>query len=48
MPLNHKAKYPIVDPAPTVTKAIANYNVNDFLKITLLSTTFYVFGWLSG
>jgi len=48
MPLTHTAKYPIVDPAPSVSKAIANYNLKDLGTITLLSTSFYVYGWLSG
>jgi hypothetical protein len=48
MPLTHTAKYPIVDPAPSVSKAIANYNLKDLCTITLLSTSFYVYGWLSG
>ena len=48
MPVTSVAKYPIVDPSPSFTKALGNFNVCDYLTVGAFTGSGYVFGWLTG
>mmetsp|Transcript_1354 Transcript_1354/g.2195 ORF Transcript_1354/g.2195 Transcript_1354/m.2195 type:complete len:122 (-) Transcript_1354:44-409(-) len=47
MPTTHKPKYPVVDPEPSLSRALMNFNFTDYLGITAFSGSGFVFGWLT-
>lgn len=42
------ASYPVVDPAPGFWKAVSNFDVNDYLKMTGLTAISLPFGYAAG
>lgn len=48
MPTTHVPKYPVVDPSPSITKALGNFNVRDYVNVALFTGGGYVFGFLTG
>ena len=45
MPILHKTPYPVVDPDPSMGKAIANFNLNDWAVVGAWSSAGYLTGW---
>ncbi|GAQ79750.1 hypothetical protein KFL_000370240 [Klebsormidium nitens] len=42
------ASYPVADPAPGFWKAVGNFDVNDYLKMTGLTAISLPFGYAAG
>ncbi len=40
--------YPVVDPDPSTSKAISNFNVRDYANAAGMGAFGYVFGWFTG
>lgn len=45
MPITHIPKYPIVDPDPSIGRAIAHFNARDWLNVALFTSTGFTFAW---
>jgi hypothetical protein len=37
-----------VDPSPSITKALGNFSVRDYVNVALFTGSGYVFGFLTG
>jgi hypothetical protein len=48
MPVLHEAKYPVVDPVPSVGKAVKNFNFRDVTTVGALGVGGYLYGWMTG
>ncbi len=48
MPATHIPRYPVVDPEPSMTKAMGNFNGNDVAHIGAFASAGYVVGWFGG
>ncbi len=48
MPATHVPKYPVVDPEPSMTKAMGNFNMNDLTHMAAFTVSGYVVGWFGG
>ena len=48
MPTTHIAKYPIVDPNPTMGKTIYNFNFADYTHIAMFTLSGTTVGWFGG
>lgn len=48
MPVWHKTNYPVVDPSPTLMKAMQNFNVYDCMTIAAYTVAGYTVGWFGG
>ncbi|KAJ1442947.1 hypothetical protein B484DRAFT_441834 [Ochromonadaceae sp. CCMP2298] len=47
MPATHKATFPVVDPSPSLGRAVGNFNFTDYTTIGAFSGAGFVFGWLT-
>jgi hypothetical protein len=45
MPTTHKPTFPVVDPEPSLDRAVANFNAADLLHISLFTTAGYATGF---
>jgi len=48
MPVTHIPKYPVVDPDPSVSKAIGNFNSTDYSAIVGGAVLGFTAGWFGG
>ena len=48
MPSFHIAKYPVVDPDPSIGKAIGNFNLTDYRNILSFTGSGYLTGFFIG
>jgi hypothetical protein len=48
MPTIHIPKYPIVDPEPSVSKAVSNFNAEDWFHVALFTSAGFITGWFGG
>ena len=48
MPSFHIAKYPVVDPDPSIGKAIGNFNLTDYRNIIAFTGSGFITGFFIG
>ena len=48
MPITHIPKFPIVDPDPSVGKAISNFHLSDWLTVAAFAGSGYTYGFFAG
>jgi hypothetical protein len=48
MPVTHIPKYPVVDPDPSVTKALGNLNAKDLSGVFAGAVLGFAAGWFGG
>lgn len=48
MPTTHVPKYPVVDPSPSMSKAVCNFNFTDYTRVAAFTASGYIFGWMTG
>jgi hypothetical protein len=48
MPITHIPKFPIVDPDPSLGKAISNFHLSDWLTVAAFAGSGYTYGFFAG
>jgi hypothetical protein len=48
MPTTFVPRYPVVDPNPSVSKALKHFNLQDYANLAAFCVSGYTFGWWFG